>query len=51
MTAVTSDNDDLDYYYGTLAMFNDTDDISDINNFLSNIIINADDWFTNDKPE
>ena len=51
MTAITSDDDDLDYYYGTLAMFDDTDDTSDIDNFLSNTMIDADDWFTNDEPE
>ena len=51
VTAVTSNDDDLDYYYDTLAMFDDTDDTSDINNFLSNTMINANDWFTNDEPE
>ena len=51
MTAITSDNNDLDYYYSTLAMFDDTDDTSDINNFLSNIIINTNNQFTNNKPK
>ena len=31
-------------------MFNDTDDTSDIDEFLTNTMIDTDDWFANDEP-